>query len=158
MIAQSAVTPLDSNHLRTNYIVPETGQEFQAEFNYVSGDYFSLLSIPIVRGRDFTEVEERTNAPVAILTESTARRLWPGKEPIGKNLGSGTARVLEIVGVAKDVQVSYPGQSDTTYIYLPAGPDSQPQLRTLVHGAAGFSSTEKAIRAAVAQLDPELTA
>ena len=53
------------------------------EYNHVTPGYFSLLGIPIVRGRDFSPVETHA-APGIIVTESTARRLWPGQDPLGK--------------------------------------------------------------------------
>jgi len=153
-VAQSEVTPLDNQHDITNFIVPETGQEFNVEYNHVGSSYFSVLAIPIIRGRNFTDVEERTNAAVAIVTESTARRLWPGKDPLGKTLRSG--RVLDVIGVARDAQVANLGQSDTGYVYLPPDPESQFHFSFIVHSAAGFTSAESSIHGAVAQLDPEL--
>jgi putative ABC transport system permease protein len=48
--------------------------------------YFRTLGIRIVRGRDFSAADHRDGAPVAIVSESVARRYWPGQEPLGKRL------------------------------------------------------------------------
>jgi predicted permease len=50
-------------------------------------DFFRVFGIPIVRGRAFLDTD-RENAPlVAIVSESVARRFWPGEDPIGKRIG-----------------------------------------------------------------------
>ncbi len=106
-----------------------------------------------MRGRNFTEAESQTGVPVAILAESTARRLWPSEDPIGKTIRLDAD--YEVVGVAKDAQVSFLGRSDNTYAYLPAGPKQQLDLRLLISGTAGSPTTQN-VRATVAALDPEL--
>jgi predicted permease len=151
--AQASAVPLDDNHRVTDLSIPGREDHIGVEYNYVSRAFFPLLDIPIVRGRNFTEVESQTGAPVAILAESTARRLWPSEDPIGK-----TIRLVadyEVVGVAKDAQVSFLGRSDSTYAYLPAGPKQQSDLRLLISGSVGSPTTQN-VRATVAALDPEL--
>lgn len=154
-VALSEVTPLDNQHDITNFVVPETGQEFDTEYNHVGSNYFSVLALPILRGRNFTDVEERTNAAVAIVTESTARRLWPGKDAVGKTLRN-SGKVLDIVGIARDAQVANLGQSDTGYVYLLPDTDSQYHFSFLVHSTAGYATATNSIHDAVAQLDPDL--
>jgi macrolide transport system ATP-binding/permease protein len=158
MVAQSEVTPLDDDHDVTDFRVPEAGQEFDLEYNNVSPDYFPLLAIPIVRGRTFTDAECRSNALVAIVTESTARRFWPGKDPLGKVLQTveKNPKDLEVVGVAKDAEVSHLGVSNDNYVYLPAAPGAQMRFSLLVHSQSGAAPAGKAIQAATSQLDPEL--
>lgn len=154
-VAQSEVTPLGNQHDITNFTVPERGRDFDTEYNHVGSNYFSVLAIPIIRGRNFTQAEERTNAAVAIVTESTARQFWPGKDPIGKTL-RGFGKVLDVIGIAGDAQVANLGQSDTRYVYLTPDPDSQYHFSFIVHSAAGFTSTENSIHKAVAHLDSDL--
>src|SRR5204863_8161022 len=105
-----------------------------------------MLATPTVPGPHFTATDIRTGAPVTILTESTARRFWPASDPIGKTLearyfpGSDHGADLEVVGVAKDARVSHLYESDTPYLYLPAGPKQQLQLNLLVHSAGGYAA------------------
>jgi MacB-like periplasmic core domain len=126
------------------------------EYNLVSPEFFSLLKIPIVRGRNFTQNETRAGAPLAILTESTARRFWPNQDPIGKVVRWEGGTDVEVIGVAKDAQTAHLARTDETYAYLPAGPQEQMRLKLLVHGPAGFGATAKGIRAVVHALDPDL--
>src|SRR5207245_10997657 len=45
-----------------------------------------MMRMPMVRGQTFTEAETRSGAPVLVVTESTARKLWPGQDALGKTL------------------------------------------------------------------------
>jgi putative ABC transport system permease protein len=164
-VAQAATTPLSDSHFGTGVSIPgrEGGQ--QVEYNIVSSNYFSLLGIPVVRGRGFAKSDSQMvndpqlgTASVVIVTESTARRFWPGQDPIGKTLRLQSERnpTVTVVGVARDAQVSRPGESDTLYLYFPSSPKDQPGLQFLVHGVIGYAGTAQSIRAAVHALDPEL--
>lgn len=131
--------------------------------NWVTEDYFELVDIPILQGRAFTSAEAADDSIVAIVTESTAGRLWPGQDPIGKALiwhpGQGGAEVsLRIVGVAKDAQVSVLGQVDPYYVYLPATTGALPYLKLLVRGRSDFAATAAGIRDAMASIDPGVAA
>lgn len=73
-------------------------------WRYVTPGYFAALGIPIVRGRAFTEQDRAPSAFVAILSESTAQRLFPGQDPIGKRILEGPhGEWAAVVGVARDV-------------------------------------------------------
>lgn len=50
----------------------------------VSPGYFQTMNVPILWGRNFTRQEAESGAPVAIVSEATARRFWPGEDAIGK--------------------------------------------------------------------------
>src|SRR5262249_5372555 len=54
--------------------------------NYVSAAYFSMLRIPVRRGRVFTEAEAESEAALAVVSESTARRFWPGRDAVGESV------------------------------------------------------------------------
>ncbi|HTM26622.1 MAG TPA: ABC transporter permease [Vicinamibacterales bacterium] len=53
-------------------------------YNFVSPEYFSILRMPISRGRGFRRDEGRGASPVAVLSAATAAALWPGENPIGR--------------------------------------------------------------------------
>lgn len=51
-------------------------------FNHVSDRYFETMGIPILSGRAFTHAEIERQEAVAVVSESAARALWPGKDPL----------------------------------------------------------------------------
>jgi hypothetical protein len=124
-----------------------------AELNGVSPDYFSLLGLPIVRGRTFTAAEASDPAGgirPAIVSEATARNLWPGGDPIGRTL-LWSGDTLRVVGVAADAQTTALGRIDPYYVYVPGGFGT-----LLVKSRTGFAATAASIRGAVRALDPDL--
>jgi predicted permease len=159
-VAQVASPPLSDSHFGDLFSIPGQEGSKPVEYNHVSPEFFGVLGIPIVRGRNFTDTEYRLGTQVTIVTESTARRLWPDKDPIGKTIRKGALRPgavdLEVVGVARDAQVSHLAQSDNLYLYLPAGPKEQSGLQLLAHTPGSPAAIATAIRAAVRELDPEL--
>jgi predicted permease len=100
----------------------------QAVTAWASDAYFETLGIPILEGRGFTRQEGDGEAQVAVISESTARRLWPGEDPLGKRLTlelTGTFTDYPVVGVAKDVRFTVITQIDPVLVYLPYGATSR---------------------------------
>ncbi len=108
-----------------------------------------------MRGRGFWP-REAHDAPGVIVTESTARQLWPGQDPLGKTLREDTGREYLVIGVAKDAQVSHLGDLDTTYLYFPAGPQDDVRTYVLVRYGGGFTDVAKGMRDASQSLDHDV--
>ena len=99
-------TPLTGNDIPSVVRIAEG--DTAISFNQVDERYFATLGIDLVAGRDFEAQETASNAPVAIVSESTARRLWPNESALGRAVdilsidGSDTYKRHEVVGVAKN--------------------------------------------------------
>src|SRR5205807_1140362 len=78
-----------------------------AHFRVASEDYFSVMGIPLIRGRLFDERDAPGAPHVAVISASLARRRWPGEDPLGKLIQfgnmDGDLRPFTIVGVVGDV-------------------------------------------------------
>lgn len=161
-IAQAARTPLSPGRTGTMVRLPDQEQRHEMDFNTVSPEYFSLIQLPIVRGRNFTNADLQDSSRSIIVTESTAARYWPGRDPVGQRLHmriggpSGQDLVLEVVGVVKDAQITRIAETATSYMYLPAAPRAQSGLQLLLRSRTDFAATAQAIRAFARDLDPEL--
>jgi macrolide transport system ATP-binding/permease protein len=155
-VVEAAQTPLSDDHNFTGFSIPGKPDEYEVEDNAISQGYFSMLGIPIVRGRDFTEEEVQAGAKVAIVTEATARKLWPGEDPIGKILREGKDTDLQIIGIARDAQVSHLGENAKLYVYLPAGPKEQSELHLMIHGGGGIAAVAAGVREAASGIDPDV--
>lgn len=153
-------TPLSPGVRGTNMRLAGQDQLLPVNVNNVTPEYFAVLGIPIVRGRTFEPAEMLATSRAVIVTEATARRLWPGEEPLGKTLewpiSPDATLGLDVVGVAKDVSVTGLGSVDDRYVYFPAVPLVQTDLQLIARTRADLADTIAAIRAAAAELDPGL--
>lgn len=155
-VEQARVTPLSHDFLGTGLTLTGETQERQFEFNVVSPGFFTILEMPMVRGRTFTREETQSDADVLVVTESTARALWPGQDAIGKTLRDGSKKECQVVGVVKDSQVSHLGQTGGLFFYMPAGPKEQSNLQLLVHSKSADTATANGIRESARALDADL--
>lgn len=89
------------------------------DWNLISPDYFATMSIPLVRGRDFTAADRSGGPLVGIVNETFARLTWPGKDPIGQFLYNHNGQPIEIVGVARDSKYRSAGEAPLPHFYAP---------------------------------------
>ena len=104
----------------------------------VSPEYFEVLRIPMAAGRNFAANEASSQAPVAIVSEATARRLWPDQSPLGQQVRIEADRrnrffaapvfsSARVVGVARDVVNGYASETvDSACVYFPVVPGLLP--------------------------------
>src|SRR5579864_2071229 len=90
---------------QTNIGLPHSGQSMAVSITSAAPGYFATLGIP-VRGRDFNTDDRATSPRVVVLSESTARTLFPGADPIGRDvLLYGGPLIGRVVGVAADIRL-----------------------------------------------------
>ncbi|UCF16681.1 MAG: ABC transporter permease, partial [Phycisphaerales bacterium] len=126
-------------------------------FTPVSSAYFRLLQIPLLRGRCFTEHDNDVSTPVAVISESLARRFWPNENPLGKHLTHARSEPVtrEIVGVVRDVK--HFGDFPDEEVYAPClqtGGLSYPDV--MVRVEAGATDLASAIRRQILAVDPDV--
>ncbi len=159
-VARANVTPLSPGSYNTVFSLPGEKEFHRVQYNPISPEYFAVVGIPIVRGRAFAPQDAKNSPGAVIVTESTARQFWPGEDPIGKKLKMRSDRnhddEVEIVGVAKDVQVSRVGETNTVYIYTPANPEQQRNAQVLLRSKIDFATVAAEVRRVIRGLDPNL--
>jgi predicted permease len=139
---------------------PEGGTPW-ASWRLISPGYFETLGVPILRGRDFNDDDlvfaEETAFPV-LISEQIAELLWPGEDPLGRiiTLWAGqNDRPGEVIGVVGDMLERGIDQGPTLAVYLPYfAPGWPPDL--VVHTAGAPTAVVPALRALVAELDPNI--
>ncbi len=112
----------------------------------VSPGYFSTLGIGLVAGRDFDARDTRTTPKVAVVSEGLARRVWPGRDAIGRTLALASTwntnekpEAYEVVGVVKDVMPILHERDPRPFIYLPLSQEWRPFATTVLVRGAGDS-------------------
>ena len=88
----------------------------------IRGDYFQAMGAPLLKGRYFSERDNRGSPLVAIIDESMARRYWPGEDPIGRRFKGQDPRGtnddwLTVVGVVRDMRRHGLERKPTPHIY-----------------------------------------
>lgn len=144
--------------------MPGTRRSFDAAGNIVAPGYFTTLDIPLLAGRDFAATDRGASAqPVAIVSETTARRLWPDRDPrsvpgewLLRSSGLETTTALVVVGVVGDVTVnSLVDGSRDLFVYLPAGQEYLART-TIVARAIDGHSLRPSMSRLVSELNPGL--
>jgi predicted permease len=95
-------------------------------YQFVMSDYFSTMGIPIVAGRGFQAIDTTSAGRVVIINDTLAKRLWPGRDPIGQrlrpNLGASIGTSVNpwhtVIGVAKDVREAGVDRDAGAELYL----------------------------------------
>jgi predicted permease len=121
--------------------------------------YFASIGIDLVGGRDFNDADARGGLPVAIVSESFAKRSWPNESAIGQRiaLGDEKAPYLTIIGVARDAVMSDVSQRGETVVYVPQRQHAEIKSLTLIVRSTGDAGQlASALRREIRALDPAL--
>jgi hypothetical protein len=141
----------------------ERGALLGCVFNDVSDRYFATIGIPLVAGRTFTQQEIDQQPPIAVISESTARRLWPGQDPVGRKIvpaadwlrDSAGHDSFTVIGVVKTVRSTYLSKDDEGYVYLPRALQNAGTM-LLVRTRGLPNRSFRSLSAVLAQVDPNL--
>ena len=133
------------------------GQAPVANYRYVSPGYFQAMGIQLRQGR-LIEAADR-DFKVALISESVAKRLWPGENPLGKQFhpGSGERELIEVIGVVADVRFVALDEPPLMMVYLPTGSPrpwyASSYASLVVRGAVPPTALAAAVRGAIRSVD-----
>ncbi|HJS74931.1 MAG TPA: FtsX-like permease family protein, partial [Vicinamibacteria bacterium] len=156
--------PIDLHFSRTRLFlegqpVPARTSEAPITFvSRVSPGYFSVMSMQVLAGRDFTPADDETALPVALVSEALARRFWPGEDPLGKrlSLGSPDAPRIEVVGVAEDGKYAGLNETPQPFVYLPLRQSYTGTTTVLARTDSDPGRLLPSIRAEIQRRDPSI--
>lgn len=122
--------------------------------------FFRGLGIVMVRGRAFTDADTSSAAPVVILSEMTARRMFGSPDVIGRSIairGGDQQSLAEIVGVARDTDVRFIYRDRQPLIYLPFAQQRATAVTIVARSTGGGARAVPALREAIRRADPDLS-
>ena len=99
----------------------------EAQYRWVSADYFRAMHIPLLRGRGFTEADNEHAPGVVIINQTLARQVWPQEDPIGKQMTIGKTMgpewsdtaPREVVGIVGDIKDTGLDEMAPVELYIP---------------------------------------
>ena len=148
---------------RTDYTIeghpaPPPDQRLSTIVRVADPGYFGAMGVPVLRGRNFTELEESEAKHVVLISESMARQHFPSEDPIGKRVlvqMSDKSVPTEIVGVVGDVRyVSLTGEAQPT-VYFPLPELITPFMTFVIRTAGDPAQMAPAVRRELGAINPD---
>jgi putative ABC transport system permease protein len=133
----------------------------EADVRGVTPGYFETLDIPLLRGRNFTDHDDRSRPAVAIVNESFVRAFFPDDQPLGRRFSTGVyvddddPKTWEVVGVVPDVKYVGLDREPRPEIYMPERQMAWGWGRLLVKTDGAAEQFGSAIRSEVLAVDPQ---
>jgi predicted permease len=144
---------------RAKGVTYERGKTPSAFVRLVSDGYPAAMGIRLRAGRDISERDTPSSAPVIVVNETMARTLWPGQDPIGKVMAGSCGGDRQVVGVVADVRHLALEVASGNEMYLPMRqcPD-ETSADLVLRSALPRAQLAGAVRTALRPLAPNLPA
>jgi len=106
-----------------------------AAWQPIGSEYFKVLRVPVVRGREFSDLDTLSSPPVALINATMAKRYWPNEDPIGQTISIQfyNDQPRQIVGIVPDIRPSLRNRDPQPLMYVP-----HMQLPTIQAGITAF--------------------
>ena len=137
----------------------ESSQDLRAERIRISPDYLKVLRATLLRGRSFTEGDEDGKQMVAIIDESTARKYWSDRDPLGRRVRFGrnpTKPWITVVGIIRDIKSDGLDIDGVPHIYVSTYQDPSKQVNVVLRTSLPATLLEPQIRHEIQSIDPGL--
>jgi putative ABC transport system permease protein len=134
---------------------PRESQNFGADFRFVNANYFQTMRIPLLRGRNFTEMEVSKSSKVIIISDLLAKEAFPNEDPLGRRLlvANGDFGSFEIVGVVGDIRHRELESEPLPAMYMPSFERTWMNIVIRSQGDPGYLAA--AVRKEVKAIDPD---
>jgi predicted permease len=136
--AAVAIPPLSGSGWNESINIPAFKLQRQvANFNQVSSEYFRTVGTPFLSGRDFNDRDTVSSPPVAIVTETFARKFFHGTNPVG-NLFSKVEqegkpdKIFQIIGLVKDSKYYSLREEFSPIVFVSESQDQRPDQEVLL--------------------------
>jgi putative ABC transport system permease protein len=119
----TSVLPLAGDYWIDSIRVPGDARPFlqlpSEHFRWISPGYFEALHLPLIAGRSLSSSDE--GKLYALISEVTARTLWPGVNPVGRQFtrAGWTNAPITVIGVVRDARTISLATADPLMVYMP---------------------------------------
>ena len=127
------------------------GRQLEIYPNWIEPGFFKTMRIPLMMGRSFYPHEKKA----VIVSESLARKEWPGQNPLGQQYANGDEKQT-VVGVAGNARVNAISDDDAVELYWPAQDEDMPDMVVMVRTTGSPESLPPIAKTISENLDPKL--
>ncbi|PYI48571.1 MAG: hypothetical protein DMF10_03810 [Verrucomicrobia bacterium] len=157
----SGDTPLNGGnqtlYARGDRDLPPLEQRANAPSHDAAPDFFKTWRIPILAGREFNEHDTADSQRVVLISQTGAKKVFPGENPIGKTLlVTSAATPCEIVGIVGDIRSQRIKQEPGMEFYLPWSQDNFPFVNVAVLSPLKTEAVTKLVQSALSKVNPGL--
>ena len=157
----SGDTPLNGGnqtlYARGDRDLPPLEQRANAPSHDAAPDFFKTWRIPILPGREFNEHDTADSQRVVLISQTGAKKVFPGENPIGKTLlVTSAATPCEIVGIVGDIRSQRIKQEPGMEFYLPWSQDNFPFVNVAVLSPLKTEAVTKLVQSALGKVNPGL--
>lgn len=117
--------------LGANETKPAVNEPVSIDLISVAPRFFETTGLPLLKGRDFRQIDQEKSAKVIIVNETMARKFWPQGEPVGQSFNDG-GDTYEVVGIARDTKYRNLRETPQMTMYLPFTQAYVPYMNLLV--------------------------
>jgi predicted permease len=102
----------------------------------VDGNYFATFGIPVLAGRTFGSEDREGGPPVAVVNRKLAETFWPGRDPVGQTVLTGTPpRAITVVGMVRDGKYEDLDESPRPFLYYALSQNYQEEIDVVARTA-----------------------
>lgn len=120
----------------------------------VTPDYFTVMGIPILRGRSFTAADREHADKVAIVSDNMAKKFWPGEDPLGRRVKVRGGPWLAVVGISGDVIHDWFDSRNEPTLYRPFAQTPAQEFSVGVRTSGDAAALAGGARRALLAVDP----
>lgn len=153
-----SVLPLDGDYWVDMVAKPGESLPYwqypSAHYRWISPGYFQSMEIPLVAGRYLRASDQ--GKPVAVISEYTAKTVWPGQNPIGKQFrrGDPTETPFRVIGVVGNVRTLNLAKRSPRIVYVPYWYRSRTHAAFVIRASGDPAAMAGEIRKTITALDP----
>lgn len=137
---------------------PPPGERLSTGVRAVDRGYFETMGIPVLHGRNFTDIEDREARHVVLISESFARQHFPGEDPIGKHISVNIfdkPNPTEIIGVVGDVKYGGVASEAESIAYFPHAELTYPFMTLVIRTQGDPATMAPAAVRELRMIDPD---
>jgi predicted permease len=130
-----------------------------ADIAVVDSEYFRTMEVPLLKGRNFNDLDTYKTKAVAVIDQTLARQYWPTESPLGQGIKFNFGRGLQgltIIGVVGDIKSDGFEAASVPHIYVGLGQFAPVNAVVFLRSRANVQHLGEAVRQEVEKMDPNV--